>query len=254
MKSEKPANKNDGLSNAASALLLLKEWLSISESQICSTEVLSEQLPKVNALLETSMNDISAHFSKLASNSQKISTGISEIDKSIDLIQIGGKEIEIPAHLTKLAEKTSDKETAKYLLDLAKKVKNQEDNLHSELKNTIAILKENSKELSEIVVGMQFQDRVSQNIMITINVMQAIVDYLNREVENSLPNITREDRKKLLNIDFAKQLIKTLRLGELQLSFVNHLIERGYIQKSSEVDFCIEDHIKKEDDDNIDLF
>ena len=246
------------INNASSALILLQEWLSVSESQICSTEVLSEQLPKVNDLLERSMNEISEHFSIVASNSRKINEKIVKIDESLDNIKNKGKDVNILTQLEKIAGKTSDSKTAEEIKSLAKNIKKQEDFLHLEIKNIIDIIKEDSKELSEIVVGMQFQDRVSQNILITINVMNEIVTYIDKEIENSLPNITKGERKKLLDVDFAKKLIKTLRLGELQLSFVNHLVDHGYINDAKDLDFVVEDHINQDENDNsdgdVDLF
>lgn len=84
----------------ATAVLLLREWLSISESQICSAEVLSEQLPRVNSLLETSMNDISTHFGNIAKSSDEIEQEISHISSVVDIIEIDGKKISIPEDTT----------------------------------------------------------------------------------------------------------------------------------------------------------
>jgi len=247
--------KPDTLNNAASALSLLKEWLSISESQICSTEVLSEQLPRINKLLEDSMNEISGNFSIVAENTRKIATEIEAADRHLDIIKIRNKEIEITKHLQEIAKESKDKETAKKLLSLAKKINEQEEQIHSELKQALLIVKDNSNKISNIVVGMQFQDRVSQNIVITVNILKTIVEYLDKEIGDALPNISREERRKLLDRDFALQILDKLRLGELQLSFVNHLIDHGYIKDAAEVGFSIEAHQKNDDsDDDIDLF
>lgn len=249
------SDDNGSINNAATALLLLREWLSVSESQLCSTEVLSEQLPKVNQLLEDSMNEISERFSHLSSNMQKIQDEVNYIDETLDTVKIKGYAVEIPDHLEKLASKTEDETTAKYLKEAADKIRSQENKLHKELGKATSAIQENFNEISQIVVGMQFQDRVSQNILITVNVMQEIISFLDAQILTAMPDITKEDRKKMLNKDFAKDLIKTFRLGELQLSFVRHLIEHGYIEDAAEVGFDLSAHeVGDKKDDDIDLF
>lgn len=242
------------LNNASSALDLLKEWLSVSESQICSTEVLSEQLPAINKLLEDSVNSISTHFGIIAENTRQIEKEIQYIDERLDSIDIAGKPIEITEHLRSIAKDTSDKETKKQLNELAKKIAEQEKSLHSELKKATKAVKSNSSEIGEVVVGLQFQDRVSQNILITVNIMRSIVSYLEKEIKTSLPSITREERRGLLDKEFAKEILQQFRLGELQTSFVSHLVNHGYIEKPEDLGFSFKEHSKQEDDDDIDLF
>jgi len=244
------------LGNAPTALIMLKEWLSISESQICSTEVLSEHLPKVNSLLESSMNDISTHFSNVASNAREIEAEISKISSEIDVIDVDGKNVAILEHIESIAKDTTDKETAKKLGSLVQSIKSQEKSLHSEVRKTQKAMEYNASELSKIVVGMQFQDRVSQNILITINIMKAISDYLDKEISSALPSVTKEERKKLLNKEFATELLEKFRLGELQHSFVNHLVSHGYISDPAELGFSVEKQgaKPKTDDDDVELF
>jgi hypothetical protein len=242
------------LGNATTALLLLKEWLSISESQICSTEVLSEHLPKINQLLESSMNDISTHFGNVATSAREIDAEVAKISSQMDVIDIDGRNIAILEYIESLASATTDKATAKNLDKLVGAIKSQENSLHSEIRKVQKSLESNASELSQIVVGMQFQDRVSQNILITINIMKAIAEYLDKEISTSMPNVTKAERKKLLNMDFAKELLQKFRLGELQHSFVNHLVSHGYISSPEELGFSVADHVKKPEDDDVELF
>src|SRR5690606_21395472 len=95
---------------------------------------------------------------------------------------------------------------------------------------SLDVVVETNKKIGQIVVDMQFQDRVSQNIIITINIINAIVEYLDQELAHSLPNVTKEERKKLLDIGFARNILEQFRLGQLQQSFVNHLVNHGYIK------------------------
>lgn len=243
---------NDSLQNTTTAVLLLREWLSISESQICSAEVLSEQLPKVNSLLETSMNDISTHFGNIAKSSDEIEQEISHISSAVDIIEMDGEKISIPEYIESLATTTSDKDTAKKALKLLSAIKSQERSIFGEIKKVKKAIEANVSEMSKIVVGMQFQDRVSQNIMITINIMRTISDYLDKEIANSLPSVSKEERKKMLNKEFAKDLLQKFRLGELQSAFVEHLVKHGYITDASEIGFSPKDHNKTAED--VELF
>lgn len=208
--------QNNSTEKLVTSVALLKEWLSISESQICSTEVLADQLPRVNDLLETSMNDISSRFSKIASHSAKLRQNLNNIIKEIDNNNLG----------------------------------NTLHNLITEAENNE--LQQINNEIGKIVTGMQFQDRVSQNILITINIMKTIADYLDKEFENSVPNISKDERKKLINKDFAKELLEKFRLGELQHAFVDHLVSHGYIETAEEIGFTDIESAKKDDD--IELF
>lgn len=248
-------NSKAALSNTAASLEMLKEWLSISESQICSTEVLSEQLPKINKLLEDSMNDISGHFSKLAARSQDVDRLLSHIEDVEDLPQeIGTKNIEIANYIEVIADKTSDMKTKENLEKLLKAINSQKDEVHGDLKEAHKIMAEIAGEISQIIVSMQFQDRVSQNIVITVNIMREIVNYLDKEIGNTLPTISREERKGLLDKEFAKKLLTEFRLGELQRSFLDHLIKQGYIESAAEIGFDDNiDHDKSADDD-VELF
>jgi hypothetical protein len=199
--------------NTAAAMTLLRDWLSISESQVCSTEVLSEQLPKINTLLETSMDSISDHFHIVAGNIRKMNECLEVIENNSD---VSGPAVE-------------------------------------SLEQVKGMMQQTNQEIAKIVIDMQFQDRVSQNIVITINIMKAIVEYFELEVSHSLPKLSKDERKKLLDIDFAKKLLDQFRLGELQNSFVQHLVEHGYIRNAEEIGYALEQE-KQSSDDDIDLF
>lgn len=239
------------LGDATSALNLLREWLSISESQICSTEVLTEQLPKINSLLENSMNNISTHFSTLSSHSQQIAKSLAHLQ---DALQLGKEKNALAQQLRSLADETSDTDARKKLLTLSEDITVQSNDIHDEIEKANNALSDASKEISQIVMNMQFQDRVSQNILITVNIMKSIVNYLDEGITQSLPNISKEDRRKLLNIEFAQELLKQFRLGDLQKSFVDHLIAHEYIKKAEDIGFSDDQREQRDEDDNIDLF
>lgn len=91
--------------------------------------------------------------------------------------------------------------------------------------------------LSQVIVDMQFQDRVSQNLVITINVLNATSQYLQDEIDMTISNLNRTKERADLDADFARNLIALLTLGELQHKFVNHLLTHGYISTPGEIGY-----------------
>ena len=83
---------------------------------------ISHTLKEINELLETSMNEISGHFSKLTENTREIEKEVDYVNSALDLIKKGKKEIEIPQYIEDIAAATTDKATAKSLRDLSKKI------------------------------------------------------------------------------------------------------------------------------------
>lgn len=238
---------NKVVGNTVAAVTLLKDWLSISESQICSTEVLSEQLPRINDLLETSMNSISDHFSVVATNAKKVNELLHHIDESED------KGDSIYSSLQKLANESADDSMKEKLFDLANQVKGQGVEVHKQVHESQEMMETINQKIGKIIVDMQFQDRVSQNIVITINIMKAIVEYLDKELTKSLPDLTKDERCKLLDMDFAKNILEQFRLGELQNAFVSHLLDHGYIKESEDIGYSFKAE-KNEQEDDVDLF
>lgn len=116
-----------------------------------------------------------------------------------------------------------------------------------------ALSAEISQTIGGIITGMQFQDRVSQNLVITVNVLNAIVAYLQEEIDETISELDEQKQRAKLDEDFARELIGLLNLGELQHKFVHHLVEHGYITDPAQLGIS-PDKAQREDDDNIDLF
>lgn len=213
----KPATTTKNLMVSDIAMDLLKEWMSVAESGVCSLEVLSEQLPVVNQLLETSMNSLNDDFrllSESAYNHQKRLDILLESQKSQS-----PEEVTIPrAIFEEMQQENEDVRDA----------------------------------IGRMVVGMQFQDRVSQNLVITIDVIHFLVAYIKKSIKHTAEQLKVEDEKAKIDEDFAKQLIEQLKLGELQTRYTNHLIKHGYIQDASEVGYKTEEH--GDDGEDIELF
>lgn len=194
----------------------IKKWLSVAESQMCALDVVSHQLPNVRNILEENVEAISTHFTIFAKeiNSQRLH--IEDMKKTID--------------------ESGDSE---------------------EIKNKLDILGEYSdklsKELMECIVRMQFQDRISQNLVIATNVIAEIKDYLDSSIDYTTHALEDMVRSKNLTLDkgFAKKMLKHLTLGELQHKFVSDLINHGYIENEGELGIA---DIGASDEGEIELF
>lgn len=183
----------------------IKQWISVAESQMCALDVVSHQLPDMRVLLEDNVEAISTHFSSFASeiNSQK------------------GKIEEIKSFIADDAGNSVMSDGVSLRLD--------------DLEKSVQTL---NSELMECIVRMQFQDRISQNLVIAANVIAEIQDYLEDSVKDTTHAFEDVTRSKNLTLDkeFAKKMLKHLTLGELQHKFVSDLIQHGYIQNETELD------------------
>lgn len=182
---------------------LLRKWLSVSESQVCSLEVLCAQIPEVSKLLETSMCSISERFVAMAADFERYAESVKQGQK--------GADIEAFEHAITGA-------------------------------------------ISTIIVDMQFQDRVSQNLVIVTNVLNAIIGYLQEEINDTALSLNAHNERAELDKEFAQKLLKFLTLGELQHKFVDHLLTHHYINDYAELGYDPNAHPDKKGDDNIDLF
>jgi len=181
----------------------IKQWISVAESQMCALDVVGHQLPDVRVLLEENVEAISTHFSIFASEISSQRSQIFEIKSFIDDNVNDGNISGVNSRLDNLEE---------------------------------SVQKLNS-ELMECIVRMQFQDRISQNLVIATNVIAEIKDYLENSVNDTTRAFEGVTRSRDLTLDkgFAKKMLKHLTLGELQHKFVSDLIAHGYIQNETEL-------------------
>lgn len=187
---------------------LLRKWLSVSESQICSLEVLCTQIPEVSKLLETSICNISERFVAIADDFDRYS------------------------------------QCVKQSIGLDGKRSGDIDEFHRNISDAI----------SSIIVDMQFQDRVSQNMVIVTNVLNAIIGYVQEEINETITNLNERNERVELDKAFAQKLLTFFTLGELQHKFVDHLLTRHYINDYTELGYDPSAHPDKKERDNINLF
>ncbi len=100
--------------------------------------------------------------------------------------------------------------------------------------------------LSRSIMSMQFQDRVSQNLVITMNVLGALAGEIEQVLSESAVSAP-------IDKDAAKELYHFLRLGEIRDEYLAVLQKRGYISDPSELGLSNASDPKPSDDD-IELF
>lgn len=93
---------------------------------------------------------------------------------------------------------------------------------HAEGENREALLETVERTLAKSIMSMQFQDRVSQNLVITMDVLRALAS----ELESELASANRPAR---IDADAARELYHFLRLGEVRAEFLEAMTRRGFI-------------------------
>lgn len=247
--------------------ILLKRWLSITESQICALEVLSDQLPKMNSILEGNMMDLSTSFNVMANHARNQTGNVSTVAKAATIFLVDGhpttlrEVLQIFRKITEDARNGKEEEKNKRMLNsIIAAVMQQEEQLRNALETAEFSSDKMICAITSAIVGMQFQDRVSQNLVIATNVSKEIIIYLREAIDATISSF--ESREHVLGksgtiaIDetFAKKLIEYLTLGELQQKFIDHLITHGYITNPSQLGFIKDGLVKKQNGESVELF
>ncbi len=76
--------------------------------------------------------------------------------------------------------------------------------------------------LAQSIISMQFQDRVSQNLVITMDVLKALAQELEEQLSAS-------EQTASIDEETARELYHFLRLGEIRAQFLEVMVRRGFI-------------------------
>lgn len=128
---------------------------------------------------------------------------------------------------------------------LQEEVKTAQENQSSEV--NIELLKEGldniNSHVSQAIIGMQFQDRLSQNLVILKDVSCEVRNYINSTLE------AQGGRE--LDVDFAKSILALIKLGEIRDIYINDMVSHGYIKGPEDLDYEV---AEAESDLDIELF
>ncbi len=238
----------------------LTKWLRVAESQICSLEILSKQFPEVNARLKADMERISNSFVDMASNIKKYRESVQNIIKLTGSLKGGNKPSAFQKTLQEIkdtlndAEAYSPEEIIKKIDDMVKTSNAQGKEIQAIAEKAEKQSQEISAALSQGIVGMQFQDWVSQNLVIAVDVLAINILYLKEQIEASSSALEVVHESVVLDKEFAKKLIAQFSLGKLQQDFIEHLLDKGYIEDPSELNYDLEVSTPEETDNNLTLF
>ncbi len=242
-------------------LELLKKWLSVAESQICSLEVLSAQLPEVSQRMESDMEEITQTFVHMASDIRAYDESVKQIRNIADSAEPDETAEEtltqgLEALKTLLAEEGAAVSPAvlKKIDGLIDRSTHHAEETSAALEVAAKVSEEISNSLSKIIMAMQFQDWVAQNLVITVNVLNANITYLKEEIDVTIKALDKVEQHARLDPIFAKTLVEHFKLGELQRKFVDHLITHEYIKDGAEIGFNPLAAVKNDDEDGVDLF
>lgn len=225
-------------------------WLSAGESAISALRVLSEQLPEMNHLLEENMKALSDSFTMLAGQVSDQSSNIKNVIEYASYIEINGEKKEMHDALQELSSSDDvDGDLAKIIEASSKrdvKLKVALDSSQVSLSNMLAAV-------SSGIVGMQFQDRVSQNLVIAENVSNEMMIYLAEIMDKTIADVHEDhlDDKIAIDKDFAKRIVAYFTLGELQKKFVGNLMSCGHLDDPAEIGVV---SLESDDADEIELF
>ena len=122
-------------------------------------------------------------------------------------------------------------------LEISNKLSNIKDIEDEETRNRLC--DEVNALVMQSITDMQFQDRVSQNIVIARNVMNHAAEEL--QVTDSVP--LNEERKEIM--------LHLLNLGDIRQKFLSYCIERGFVSPDEGMP---EQRAQTDDDDDIELF
>ncbi len=248
-----PAEEKEGVSSSRDHL---RRWLSVAESQLCAMEVLTGQVPKVNELLEGSMHDLGESFNTMAEHARLQPTHLEALTALADSVEHQDEACSIEELFVQFSE-------GKVSLDEAKSaLKQRSQAIDSAIKEATLSSEKLLGAVSMAIVGMQFQDRVSQNLVIVVRVLDAVREYLQRCISATIHQLHLDDEKaheasEVLDRDFAMQVLQLFTLGELQQKFVTLLIEKGYIDDASQLGVTQDNAAEgagADDDDDIELF
>ncbi len=89
------------------------------------------------------------------------------------------------------------------------------------------VFEEIEKGLGSAIMGLQFQDRLSQNLVILKNISEVL-----NEVSKKSSILGSG-----VDVDLGKKILENMKLGEIREVFINYLLSSGLIKDGSEIGY-----------------
>lgn len=111
-------------------------------------------------------------------------------------------------------------------------------------------LSEISQSVNQAIVGMQFQDRVSQNLVIAQDISKVLFESITKELELDELGKATSHQKAIL-----KNILEKIKLGEIKKEFVDFLIRHKFVESGEEIGYFENKSTSSMDlEDEIELF
>lgn len=116
---------------------------------------------------------------------------------------------------------------------------------HPQKAEFLSLANEIGSGVSSAIIGMQFQDRVSQNLVIV------------NEIANNLNNFIKSNYSKFdnnINVEFSKLVLSLIKLGEIRDHYIENLKSQNLIEDGSEIGFNADQDTSHVNADEVELF
>lgn len=110
----------------------------------------------------------------------------------------------------------------------------------SEIKSEVEKI---NKSVANAIIGLQFQDRLSQNLVILQDISQ--------EIKSSIENTLDKKESKEIDIELSKTILSLLKLGTIRDTYIEYLISKGFIDSPEDLGYH---EIENEEESDIELF
>ncbi len=130
----------------------------------------------------------------------------------------------------------------------------QGEETRSVMQETAVASRHTSDVISRMIVGMQFQDRTTQNVQNTVDVLQCLTDSLQKMREETLHMLKSDEHVVVLDIGFIRDILQYVTLSDLKHAFIDHLVEKGYVKNADALGVNVGNVAATHSDEDIELF
>ncbi len=200
------------------------------ESLTAGIERISRQTTQLslNALIEAARAGESGKgFSVVAQEVKSVSTNIQRITNELNarINDVSGnlRESYSVIHELATADMTADILSREKLERLLDGLIAQNERLSQTMQSNVAVSQETSKNISQAVMSMQFQDRNSQYVENAVNVLRHFFSHLSTLPADMEPH---DETVK----DIAQFISSQFTLSEFRKAFLDHIVDKGWIE------------------------
>ena len=114
------------------------------------------------------------------------------------------------------------------------------------------LMDEIEKNVAMAIMGMQFQDRLSQNLVIIKNISETLNSTFKSAI--NLQQSKNTSGNDAINIDLGKKILENLKLGEVREIYIDFLSKSGLIKDPSILGYKAATEEANKQEDDVELF